>query len=567
MAQNITDSLKRIKQLRDQLAAHGASLDLSLESGVSNLQKVVEEYNKIVKQADLKVESGTSASALKVDNTTKVVIPAGYYSKEFIVTGKNSQADQDEAVQAALDALAEDIKKALPDPSSVTAGASTFALQKNSSTGEYQIITLEGEVGAVGGELAADGESNSKLTVKTKNGESLLTNIPYYAGGDIREVKVTVKESKDDESYVETETLEAGYYASGVTIVPVLDTQTTNKVINVEVGKIAEITSKDGLDLTPSDGFDYVKSAKILVQQGSAKVTATVSGNTVKLTPENEEGWVSETTFVGDNVSKNTDGSILVTLPTNVSEDAEAELAFQDLDKDGKPELVVTIPEGVYTSDTTVPVVLDGENLSKVVVSEEVSVDEDGNASITVPKGIITEEVKIDLAKSELSVSDTSIEGATPVAITSSITYISTSEGYTTGEAKKLVIPMAEPSLVPEQQDNGGYKIILNVPEGGWLAPTSENALDLTTDFAPIADSYADALVDRGEEDPETKELIVGKDVTSVESTAGQVVFTYAANLDEADDGVQIKAPLENSRYFTSAKVDLSALITEINEI
>lgn len=567
MAQNITDSLKRIKQLRDQLAAHGADLDLSLTSGVSTLQKVVDEYNKIVKQADLKVEAGTSASALKVDNTTKVVIPAGYYSKEFVVTGKNSQADQDEAVQAALDALAEDIKKALPDASSVVAGASTFALQKNPSTGEYQIVTLDGEVGAVGGELSANGESDSKLTVKTKNGDSLLTNIPYYAGGDTREVKVTVKESKDDESYVETETLEAGYYASGVTIVPVLDTQTTNKVINVEVGKIAEVTSKDGLDLTPSDGFDYVKSAKILVQQGSAKVTATVSGNTVKLTPENEEGWVSETTFVGDNVSKNADGSILVTLPTNVSDDAEAELAFQDLDKDGNPELVVTIPEGVYTSDTTVPVVLDGENLSRVVVSEEVSIDEDGNASITVPKGVLTEETTINLNKSQLTVSSEAIDEATPVTITSPVTYISASEGYTAGEAKKLVIPMAEPSLVPEEQDGGGYKIILSVPEGGWLASTSESVLDLTNDFAPIADAYANGLIDAGVEDSETGEVVVGEDVTSVESTAGQVVFTYAANLDEVDGGVQIKAPSGNSRYFTSAKVDLSELIKEIDEI
>lgn len=562
---NVTTALERIKGLRDILAQHGLELDLNTPEN-SQLETIVREYNKIVKQLTPNVRDGELPGAITVDNKTHLKVAAGYYTSDFYVTGSNSQEDQDEAIKQALNDLKRDLRAQLPTPEQVIAGAPAVYFVQTPQ-GELIIQNTTGTVGSSEDKLiAGTADSQGNLIVKTTRGDSLQSTIPYH-DDELKEVQIVVKEQTqiNGESELVTlldaNTLPSGYYSKPVKISPVLNVgENTNKVVNIQQDKTIYITEAKIFDITPDEGFDYLKNAKAVVPEGSSKISASIAGNVVKLTPTFTQGWIDETIITGAEANK--DGSYYITLPTNSAEDGKATVEAKDINNDNKPEVVVNIPEGYYDGNTSIPVVIKTGNTEKTVeyITEVPNITvEDGTPELVIPAGLYPTTTLQIIDKSQLTIDTTEVEDAVQQVLNSKITYVSTNKGYTEGEAKKLAIvdsstPILTSKRITDPETNQQYdKVIVNIANGGW----AEGETDVSSSFANLADQYSNGFVDRTN----------GQDSSEEVSTDGQVLFTYAENLDEVSGGIQIKVPVSGNRYFTSAKVDLSALITDIDNI
>ena len=580
---NVTTSLERIKLLRNALSEHGKELDLTLvgsrtqlSSQDSSLETVVREYNKIIKRLTPDVRDNIliedpEVPELIVDSTSKVHVQSGYYSKDFIVKGAVSSE-----VAAELAKLKQDIIAKATSAQDVVAGAKAIEVVTNSN-GTLTLNEVNGEVGSAEHPLQKSGISeNNNLIVSTSTGKDLLTNIPVITN-QVVEAKITVIPNatvgNEDLSIIEATDLEQGYY-DRVKILPVLDPEHNNKIINVRDNVEINITHAGNTNIVPGEGFDYIKSGVVKVKEGSSSVATTINGNQIILTPSHSEGWIAESpNITGTNIVKNDDGSYTLSLPT-VEGDSNAIVTISPDNK------VSTKPgEGYYDGNTSIPLMF-GESGKEVQVvynpntSINLNPEFDNQESkyiVNIIEGknptLFTGPLNVELDASSLSINQNLPENAIVsknVAVNSSEFYIISSKGYTEGEVQKVEVEAGGSiELTTEKDDQGFDKIVVKLDKSGWV---NAQSTDVTQKFL----GYADLLIDSSANGDTDGDGIIDESKgtgNEVSAVAGQALFTYGDNLDEAVNGVQEKTPAEGSRYFTSAKVDLSALIREMDII
>lgn len=580
---NVTTSLERIKLLRNALSEHGKELDLTLvgsrtqlSSQDSSLETVVREYNKIIKRLTPDVRDNIliedpEVPELIVDSTSKVHVQSGYYSKDFIIKGAVSSE-----IAAELAKLKQDIIAKATLAQDVVAGAKAIEVITNSN-GTLTLNEVNGEVGSAEHPLQKSGISeNNNLIVSTSTGKDLLTNIPTFTD-KIVEAKITVIPNatigNEDLSVIETTDLEQGYY-DRVKILPVLDPEHNNKIINVRDNIEINITHAGNTNIVPGEGFDYIKSGVVKVGEGSSSVATTINGNQIILTPSHSEGWIAENpNITGTNVVKNNDGSYTLSLPT-VEGDSNAIVTISPDNKvSAKPG------EGYYDGNTSIPLMFgESGNEVQVVHNPNTSINlnpefdnQESKYIVNIIEGrnptLFTGPLNVELDASSLSINQNLPENAIVsknVAVNSSEFYIISSKGYTEGEVQKVEVEAGGSIELTTEKDNQGFdKIVVKLDKSGWV---NAQSTDVTQKFL----GYADLLIDSSANGDTDGDGIIDESKgtgNEVSAVAGQALFTYGDNLDEAVNGVQEKTPAEGSRYFTSAKVDLSALIREMDII
>ena len=582
--QNVTSSLQRIKRLRNFLAEHGRSLGFttlkgqasSLETTDSSLEDVVKEYNKIVLKTVPIPQSniGTDVSdSIKVDSSQTVTVSPGYYNTEFKITGAVSSE-----VTAELEKLKADIKAACPDPKDVVNGANTFTIVENQDK-TLTINRVTGTAGSAETPLKTPAKSaDSKLTLQNESGNTLNTTVGFYNGGEV-EAAITINTGNVEETegtkIIVTKELPAGYYDKGIKIKPVLNEgDNTNKVVNVEADKSVVISHSGNTALTPSEGFDFIKNGTIKVAEGSASVAATINGNLITLVPSHTNGWLSTNpTVTGAQVTQNESGAYTITMPT-ISTDGNAKAVVNSKNK------VDVIPgEGYYDGISSVPLKFEKDGESKEIqyradteiINDPVLDDASGKYNVSIIEGrtpsLFTGPLDVKLDASSLSVDQNLPENATVsknVAVNNSEFYIISSKGYTEGEVQRVEVEAGGSiELTTEKDDQGFDKIVVKLDKSGWV---NAQSTDVTQKFL----GYADLLIDNSANGDADGDGIIDESKgtgNEVSAVAGQALFTYGDDLDETANGVQEKTPAEGSRYFTSAKVDLSALIREMDII
>lgn len=584
---SVTTSLERIKLLRNALSEHGRELGLNLSgvrTGLSNpdssLETVVEEYNKIVKQltpSEIPFVDTGSIPKLVVDSNTMVQVPSGYYAQDFFVTGAVSAE-----LATELAKLKADIKAMATPAADVVAGAKAVEIITNED-GTLTLKQVDGEAGTAEKPLQIDGiDTDTKtLVVVTQGGKDLATNIPTFTD-KVVEAKITVIPNAtvgdEDLSIIEATDLEQGYY-DRVKVLPVLETGTSNnKIVNVRDNVEINIIHAGNTDIVPGEGFDYIKGGVVKVEEGSASVATKINGNQIILTPSHTDGWLSENPDItGSNVTPNADGSYTLTLPT-IEGDGNAIVTI-----DSDNNVLVTPGEGCYNGNDSIPLMFEVDgNETQIVSNPNTSIntdpefdEEEGKYIVNVVEGktptLFAGPLDVKLDKSNTSIEYSlpeSPEG--PVSISETITatgsefYIVASKGYTEGDIKRIEVEAGGSIEFTTEKDTQGFdKIVVKLDKSGWV---EEQSTDVTDKFL----GYADALVDDTANGDADGDGILDESkgtLNEVEVVAGQALFTYGDNLDEAANGVQEKTPAEGKRYFTSAKVDLSALIREMDII
>ena len=582
--QNVTSSLQRIKKLRNFLAEHGRSLGFttlkgqtsSLETTDSSLEDVVKEYNKIVLKTVPTPQSNTGtdvSDSIKVDSNQTVTVSPGYYNTEFKITGAVSSE-----VTAELEKLKADIKAACPNPRDVVNGANTFTISENQDK-TLTINRVTGTAGSAETPLKTPAKNaNSKLTLQNESGNTLNTTVGFYNGGEV-EAKITISTGNVEETegtkIIVTKELPAGYYDKGIKIKPVLNEgDNTNKVVNVEADKSVVISHSGNTTLTPSEGFDFIKNGTIKVAEGSASVAATINGNLITLVPSHKDGWLSTNpTVTGAQVTQNESGTYTITMPT-ISTDGNAKAVVNSKNK------IDVIPgEGYYDGISSVPLKFEKDGESKEIqyradteiTNDPVLDDASGKYNVSIIEGrtpsLFTGPLDVKLDASSLSVDQNLPENATVsknVAVNNSEFYIISSKGYTEGEVQRVEVEAGGSiELTTEKDDQGFDKIVVKLDKSGWV---NAQSTDVTQKFL----GYADLLIDNSANGDADGDGIIDESKgtgNEVSAVAGQALFTYGDDLDETANGVQEKTPAEGSRYFTSAKVDLSALIREMDII
>lgn len=582
--QNVTSSLQRIKYLRNFLAEHGRSLGftslkgntISLETTDSSFEDVVKEYNKIVLKTVPTPQSnaGTDVSgAIRVDSSQTVIVPPGYYNTEFKITG----AVPSEVITE-LEKLKTDIKAACPDPKDVVNGANTFTIVENQDN-TLTIQRVTGTAGSAETPLKTPAKNaNNKLTLQNESGNTLNTTVGFYNGGEV-EAAITISTGNVEETegtkIIVTKELPAGYYDNGIKIKPVLNEgDNTNKVVNVEADKSIVISHSGETALNPSAGFDFIKNGTIRVAEGSASVAATINGNSITLSPSYVEGWLSANPKVtGAQVTQNENGTYTITMPT-ISTDGNAKAVVNAQNK------IDVIPgEGYYDGISSVPLKFEKDGESKEIqyradieiTNDPVLDDASGKYNVSIIEGrtpsLFTGPLGVKLDASSLSIDQNLPENAIVsknVAVNSSEFYIISSKGYTKGEVQRVDVEAGGSIELTTEKDNQGFdKIVVKLDKSGWV---NAQSTDVTQKFL----GYADLLIDSSANGDTDGDGIIDESKgtgNEISAVAGQALFTYGDNLDEAVNGVQEKTPTEGSRYFTSAKVDLSALIREMDII
>lgn len=572
--QTVSSSLERIKLLRNLLSEHGKELKLDLsgthetlnDTTDSTLEKVVEEYNKIILRG---VPSATSSdtisdNAIKVSGTQVVSVYPGYYPNGFEVTGTIT-------TEEALESLKDEINKYANENYVVSGGRAIKVVEKEDKT--LQIVAIPGTVGtytdtdthnlviAQGSETRDDNKTYLTLTTeeankKETNDITLRSNIPYYDGQE--EVKITIVENEyDGLKYITPTTLSTGYY-NNYKIYPVLELTGDNKVVNIEDNITINIVAQ-GQTIKPSDGYDYIKSGTIIVKPGTSTVVASYEGARIKLETSNEIGWVESTTIEAKEsggvkvTQSSTDTNVYyVQIPVNTS----GYFAKDKITQDNKSYLAVTPNAGYYDGTSSVQVYTvskdsAGNETKTPIQYINTGVYDETSSKYIVPVGIVDTPITID--KSTVNVSNSTITSAGITVINVQSAEITTTEGYTPGETIPIQIKEAtDVKLTYESVDDEGNSKVYVSTTSGWI----DDKVDVTNSFAEIADSYAEAKVDRTQS-------------TEDDTTSGQVLFTYYGELNTAAAGILIKNPKTESgyAYFKSAKVDLRDLINNLDNI
>ena len=260
-------------------------------------------------------------------------------------------------------------------------------------------------------------------------------------------------------------------------------------------------------------------------------------------------------------------------MPT-ISTDGNAKAVVNSKNK------VDVIPgEGYYDGISSVPLKFEKDGESKEIqyradteiTNDPVLDDASGKYNISIIEGrtpsLFTGPLDVKLDASSLSIDQNLPENATVsknVAVNSSEFYIISSKGYTEGEVQRVEVEAGGSiELTTEKDDQGFDKIVVKLDKSGWV---NAQSTDVTQKFL----GYADLLIDSSANGDADGDGIIDESKgtgNEISAVAGQALFTYGDNLDEAVNGVQEKTPAEGSRYFTSAKVDLSALIREMDII
>lgn len=583
--QNVTSSLQRIKYLRNFLAEHGRSLGFtslkgqttSLETTDSPFEDVVKEYNKIVLKAVPTPQSnaGTDISdSIRVDSSQTVIVPPGYYNTEFKITGAVSSE-----VIAELEKLKTDIKAACPDPKDVVNGADTFTIVENQDN-TLTIQRVTGTAGSTETPLKTPAKNaNNKLTLQNESGNTLNTTVGFYDGGEV-EAAITISTGNVEETegtkIIVTKELPAGYYDQGIKIKPVLNEgDNTNKVVNVEADKSVVISHSGETALNPSAGFDFIKNGTIRVAEGSASVAATINGNSITLSPSHVEGWLSANPEVtGTQVTSNENGTYTITMPT-ISTDGNAKAVVNDQNK------VDVIPgEGYYDGTSSVSLKFEKDGQSKEIlyrsdteITNDPVLDEgSGKYNVSIIEGstpsLFTGPLDVKLDASELSIKSDKPEGFTTanlIDVETKTQYVSTSKGYTEGEAVILRTRDAGAlELTSEHDDTTGTdKIVVKPSSAGWI---NTDSTDVTSEFLGLTDRLVDSS-QNGDADGDGIIDSTKGTANEIAATAGQALLTYNNGLDLAPKGTVEKTPTDGTLFYKSVKVDLSSLIVELDNI
>ena len=450
---NIQEALKRIKDLRDSLRAHYiASTGLNNPENIgenSTLETIVDAYNKISVGIQSTANTTTDNPTYKLDNTTTLTLTAGYYPNEITVTGLNSDADQAEAVDAALSVLKQEIKSYGTSAADVLVGQPYTEIVEDEN-GKLTVQKGEGTLNEVvlQGSSEADTEGN-KTVVVSANGVNLNTNILYK---EDTELVVNVLNSAQG-TVTEVSSLTPGYYANDIRV-NILDNGTDIGEINVE----SSVTATSAGEINPSEGFDYIK--QVIIPEGSSSVTASVDGNIITLTPSNTSGWVDSTTIKDNQGNPITE----IVIPAQES-GGDAEVSIDSETN----EVLVTIPGGYYDGSTTVVLSkTDNGTTAPVSIISAISNEPqkvDSDYTIVIPEGYNAEEQTLSLGNSTINVS-----GVSTTEITSQTVVITSSEGYTEGQTLEYKVKDAEVNIEYSAENNA---IVINTGENnvnaGWF--------------------------------------------------------------------------------------------------
>lgn len=236
--------------------------------------------------------------------------------------------------------------------------------------------------------------------------------------------------------------------------------------------------------------------------------------------------------------------------PGYYGENSSIAISIKDQGKDigqinVKDSLTITAP-GEFTAGTGF------DYIKKVIValpttstSPVIKQKDNGNLVTIIPAGYYEEDKEVSLSDGENEVTIINTSDLTPSPKTTTDEQTGTTEvsGYEIIVPKgynpeNAVISLDKAQVSLEAQPvEGGFNIIIQ-PTAGWI----EDAVDVTSQFADLADSYAEAASEEAE-------------------------FKYSGELDEAEEGIAEKQHSKDKKYFTEAKVDLSELIEDMDNI
>lgn len=236
--------------------------------------------------------------------------------------------------------------------------------------------------------------------------------------------------------------------------------------------------------------------------------------------------------------------------PGYYGENSQIVISVKDNDDDigtinVKSTLTVNAP-GEYNAgegfDYIKKVVVD---LPTASTSPVIKQKDDGSLVTIIPAGYYEEDKEVSLSDGENEVTIINTSDLTPSPKTTTDEQTGTTEvsryeivvpkGYNPEES---IIPLDKATVALEPQAvEGGFTVVIK-PTAGWI----EDSVDVTSQFADLADSYAEAASEEAE-------------------------FKYSGELDEAEGGIAEKQHSEGKKYFTEAKVDLSELIEDMDNI
>ncbi len=488
----------------------------------SDLEKITEALLTIEKQS-VKVGDSTVANNTEISSGQVVTISKGYYDSDTILT-----------VQGLADSSA--VTNA-PNADDVVAGKDYWA------NGVHTTGTLtdnSGKTVTVTSTTAGTAKEGDTITVtvpKAKYDESSVvdTGITVHTTYSYdAEVSVSKDEEGVEHAKVKAFDIPAGYYAQPIAIYPVFtDAGAYESVINVKDLEVHHSGVYDPHnDKTASgNGYDYYSS--VSVAQAALASSATLNIATAVATINvKTQGFTDSDSYT-------------VTLPTSIAPNAvdsaiNAETPNVTVVPATTTAQTVTIPAGLYTTDTIVKVssmsegtVVHDDNIN-IKTTPALNADGSGyTVTVNVDKsGYIAAG---DYVTSDLSKSSVSVTNVADTTITANTVRISTNEGYTKGEVKNLTVQEAAFNKTPITVTKG---VITITPEtSGWFEGKEFNVQG-------NVNTIVDALADTSD-----------------------AQFTYNDVKDLENGKNTTKYPGGEGIYYRKSTTDLTSLVTELQSL